>query len=117
MDVPDLRLAYRVYMKMWLETLTGTYEHATYCTYMCKCLYDLPIKHVHISFSYFIRGHTVNAVCESFQGAKDAGFKVKRQNGMYVYVCLHNFQVVAHMMPDLPNVGLERDIEQFIVSN
>lgn len=43
------------------------------------------------------RGHTVNAVCESFQGAKDAGFKV-----------------VAHMMPDLPNVGLERDVEQFI---
>lgn len=25
-------------------------------------------------------------------------------------------QVVSHMMPDLPNVGLERDIEQFIVS-
>ncbi|XP_072912793.1 elongator complex protein 3 [Hemitrygon akajei] len=43
------------------------------------------------------RGHTVKAVCESFQLAKDAGFKV-----------------VAHMMPDLPNVGLERDIEQFI---
>eukprot|EP00043_Microstomoeca_roanoka_P005419 m.55599 g.55599 ORF g.55599 m.55599 type:complete len:562 (-) comp12959_c1_seq1:32-1717(-) len=43
------------------------------------------------------RGHTVRAVCESFQGSKDAGFKV-----------------VAHMMPDLPNVGLERDIEQFI---
>ena len=45
------------------------------------------------------RGHTVHAVCESFQLAKDAGFKV-----------------VAHMMPDLPNVGLERDIEGFIVS-
>lgn len=46
----------------------------------------------------FLRsGHTVRAVCESFQGSKDAGFKV-----------------VAHMMPDLPNVGLERDIEQFI---
>ncbi|KAJ8306618.1 hypothetical protein KUTeg_017163 [Tegillarca granosa] len=44
-----------------------------------------------------IRGHTVKAVCESFQMAKDAGFKV-----------------VAHMMPDLPNVGWERDIEQFI---
>ncbi|XP_030054557.1 elongator complex protein 3 [Microcaecilia unicolor] len=43
------------------------------------------------------RGHTVRAVCESFHLAKDAGFKV-----------------VAHMMPDLPNVGLERDIEQFI---
>jgi len=43
------------------------------------------------------RGHTVRAVCESFQQSKDAGFKV-----------------VTHMMPDLPNVGLERDIEQFI---
>eukprot|EP00794_Sanderia_malayensis_P004611 gene4611-5217_t len=43
------------------------------------------------------RGHTVRAVCESFQQSKDAGFKV-----------------IAHMMPDLPNVGLERDIQQFI---
>ncbi|KAL8561726.1 Elongator subunit [Nucella lapillus] len=43
------------------------------------------------------RGHTVRAVCESFQMSKDAGFKV-----------------VAHMMPDLPNVGWERDVEQFI---
>ncbi|KAJ2759817.1 Elongator subunit, partial [Coemansia nantahalensis] len=42
------------------------------------------------------RGHTVHAVCESFQLAKDAGYKV-----------------VAHMMPDLPNVGMERDLEQF----
>jgi elongator complex protein 3 len=42
------------------------------------------------------RGHTVKAVCESFQMSKDAGYKV-----------------VAHMMPDLPNVGIERDIEQF----
>ena len=41
----------------------------------------------------------MRAVSESFQMAKDAGFKV-----------------VAHMMPDLPNVGLERDVEQFIVS-
>ena len=48
---------------------------------------------------YFIRGHTVKAVTESFKMSKDAGFKV-----------------VTHMMPDLPNVGLERDIEQFIVS-
>lgn len=46
------------------------------------------------------RGHTVKAVCETFHLAKDAGFKV-----------------VAHMMPDLPNVDLERDIEQFVVSN
>lgn len=36
---------------------------------------------------------------ESFQMAKDAGFKV-----------------VAHMMPDLPNVDMDRDILQFIVS-
>lgn len=45
------------------------------------------------------RGHTVKAVCETFNLAKDAGFKV-----------------VAHMMPNLPNVDLERDVEQFIVS-
>src|SRR3978361_1102710 len=44
------------------------------------------------------RGHTVRAVSESFHLAKDAGFKV-----------------VAHMMPDLPNVGVERDLEQFKV--
>ena len=50
-------------------------------------------------FVLFQRGHTVRAVCESFQLSKDAGFKV-----------------IAHMMPDLPNVGLERDIQQFIVS-
>ena len=47
----------------------------------------------------YFRGHTVRAVTESFQLSKDAGFKV-----------------VSHMMPDLPNMGLERDIEQFIVS-
>lgn len=43
------------------------------------------------------RGHTVRAVCESFQLAKDAGFKV-----------------VAHMMPNLPNVDWERDYDQFV---
>ncbi|EDQ86036.1 uncharacterized protein MONBRDRAFT_38587 [Monosiga brevicollis MX1] len=43
------------------------------------------------------RGHTVKAVSESFHGAKDTGFKV-----------------VAHMMPDLPNMGLERDVAQFV---
>lgn len=43
------------------------------------------------------RGHTVKAVCETFHVAKDTGFKV-----------------VSHMMPNLPNVDLERDIEQFI---
>lgn len=46
------------------------------------------------------RGHTVKAVCETFNLAKDAGYKV-----------------VAHMMPDLPNVDHERDVEQFIVSS
>lgn len=44
------------------------------------------------------RGHTVRAVLESFQLAKDSGFKV-----------------VAHMMPDLPNSNMERDIEGFKV--
>jgi len=42
------------------------------------------------------RGHTVAAVCHSFQLAKDCGFKV-----------------VTHMMPDLPNMGWERDLEGF----
>lgn len=42
------------------------------------------------------RGHTVAAVAHTFSLAKDAGFKV-----------------VSHMMPDLPNVGMERDLEQF----
>ena len=42
------------------------------------------------------RGHTVRAVSESFHMAKDAGYKI-----------------VAHMMPDLPNCGTERDIWQF----
>ena len=42
------------------------------------------------------RGHTVASVCHSFQLAKDCGFKV-----------------VSHMMPDLPNMGYERDLEGF----
>jgi len=42
------------------------------------------------------RGHTVRSVCESFQLSKDCGFKV-----------------VTHMMPNLPNVDLERDVLQF----
>jgi len=43
------------------------------------------------------RGHTVVAATESFQFSKDCGFKI-----------------VSHMMPDLPNVDLERDYWQFI---
>lgn len=43
------------------------------------------------------RGHTVKAVCETFQISKDAGYKI-----------------VSHMMPDLPNVGMERDLFQFM---
>jgi elongator complex protein 3 len=46
----------------------------------------------------FSRGHTVKAVTESFRMAKDSGFKV-----------------VSHMMPNLPNVDLERDLSQFKV--
>lgn len=42
------------------------------------------------------RGHTVAAVSHSFHLAKDCGFKV-----------------VTHMMPDLPNMGFERDLEGF----
>jgi len=42
------------------------------------------------------RGHTVRSVTECFHLAKDAGFKV-----------------VSHLMPDLPNVGYERDMNGF----
>lgn len=42
------------------------------------------------------RGHSVEAIKECFHMSKDAGFKV-----------------VAHMMPDLPNVGYERDMTAF----
>jgi len=42
------------------------------------------------------RGHTVASVTECFRLSKDAGFKV-----------------IAHMMPNLPNVDIERDIESF----
>lgn len=42
------------------------------------------------------RGHTVQAVIDCFELAKNCGFKM-----------------VAHMMPDLPNVGMERDINCF----
>jgi hypothetical protein len=43
-------------------------------------------------------GHTVAAVLQSFHLAKDCGFKI-----------------ISHMMPDLPNMGFERDLEQFRV--
>lgn len=42
------------------------------------------------------RGHTVAAVKRCFEVAKDAGYKI-----------------VAHMMPDLPNMNYERDLESF----
>ena len=42
------------------------------------------------------RGHTVESVINCFKMSKDAGYKV-----------------IAHMMPDLPNMGYERDIESF----
>lgn len=42
------------------------------------------------------RGHTVESVINCFKMSKDAGYKI-----------------VAHMMPDLPNMGYERDIESF----
>ena len=40
------------------------------------------------------RGHTIEAVKKCFKLSKDCGFKV-----------------VAHIMPDLPNMGVERDLE------
>ena len=42
------------------------------------------------------RGHTVESVKQCFKMTKDAGLKI-----------------ASHMMPDLPNMGFERDIESF----
>ena len=42
------------------------------------------------------RGHSIEAVKKCFEMCKDAGYKV-----------------VAHLMPDLPNMGVERDLESF----
>ncbi|KAK4486130.1 hypothetical protein RD792_008798 [Penstemon davidsonii] len=72
------------------------------------------------------RGHTVAAVADCFCLAKDAGFKVFLPADMHFAMWLSPFitaafspemasvcVVVAHMMPDLPNVGVERDLESF----
>uniref|UniRef100_A0A8C0PPR5 Elongator complex protein 3 n=1 Tax=Canis lupus familiaris TaxID=9615 RepID=A0A8C0PPR5_CANLF len=67
-----------------------------YRDYFIRNLHDALSGHTSNNIYEAVKGHTVKAVCESFHLAKDSGFKV-----------------VAHMMPDLPNVGLERDIEQF----
>ena len=40
------------------------------------------------------RGHSVEDVKKCFKLAKDTGFKI-----------------VSHLMPDLPNMGIERDLE------
>ncbi|KII63899.1 Elongator complex protein 3 [Thelohanellus kitauei] len=42
------------------------------------------------------RGHTIASACDAIRMSKDYGFKI-----------------TAHLMPDLPNVGLERDVYQF----
>ena len=90
-------------MKMWPEIQTGKNRPIKILVSRHNNFLDFDISfscdEVKFGCVVFGRGHTVRAVTESFQMSKDAGFKV-----------------VAHMMPDLPNVGLERDIEQFIVS-
>lgn len=61
------------------------------------------------------RGHTVRATCEAFQLAKDAGFKVVSH--MMVRPPLRGCPVLCSqcrpVQPDLPNVGVERDMAQF----
>lgn len=52
------------------------------------------------------RGHTVAAVCNSFEQAK-----VGLTSDCNSQDC--GFKVVTHMMPDLPNMGYERDLLGF----
>ncbi len=84
-------------------------------------------------------GHTVAAVLQSFHLAKDCGFKVCRivwpiRDIYRLAQCQHSYvsrrslllsitfsflrsnQIIAHMMPDLPNMGFERDLEQVWIS-
>lgn len=58
------------------------------------------------------RGHTVQATCESFHLAKDAGFKVV-SHMMVRLPSTFLASANASLQPDLPNVGVERDMEQF----
>lgn len=62
------------------------------------------------------RGHTVRATCESFQMSKDAGFKVISHMMVSLYSTASS-DTDLPPQPDLPNVGVERDIEQFHVSD
>lgn len=92
------RLACRACTRTWHATPTGAAAAVHVCGLARRAEATLRARPSLACAGNSNRGHTVKAVCESFELAKDAGYKV-----------------VAHMMPDLPNVGLERDIEQFIV--
>jgi elongator complex protein 3 len=67
------------------------------------------------------RGHTVQATCEAFQMAKDAGFKVVSHMMVSPFSSLISLSVSIFPnsypnlvnQPDLPNVGVERDMAQF----
>lgn len=68
------------------------------------------------------RGHTVQATCEAFQMAKDAGFKVVSHmmvslssplSLLPLNLSLINPAIFRRIQPDLPNVGVERDMAQF----
>lgn len=85
---------YWIFKNYWLKIATNLLLH-----FRCTRL-EVGVQSVYEDVARDTnRGHTVKAVCETFQLSKDAGFKV-----------------IAHMMPDLPNVDFERDIDQFVVS-
>ncbi|MBA0735806.1 hypothetical protein Gogos_019621 [Gossypium gossypioides] len=75
------------------HTSANVEEAVTYSEYSAWRLeFKAPMKMLLVT----LIEDTVAAVADCFCLAKDAGFKV-----------------VAHMMPDLPNVGVERDLESF----
>lgn len=67
-----------------------------------KLGFRVSMKMVFIKFLFVLvardtnRGHTIEAVKTCFRLAKDAGYKI-----------------VSHLMPDLPNMDIERDLESF----
>ena len=94
-DALAWRLVCRAFMRMLRETPTGAFRvfhplNMVVSFVSCK----FPAQSSLISSLH--RGHTVQAVLGCFELSKDAGFKI-----------------VTHMMPNLPNVDMQRDFEQF----
>jgi hypothetical protein len=98
MDALELKLEYRVFMRMLPEILTGRINLLSYLFYFSggsifnKELIPIILCYSHFALT-FCRGHTVAAVCNSFQLSKDCGFKVQ----ILFFILLRETSYVSHM--------------------